>query len=125
MEFGTPELEKKLREKTAEIAEYYGYQKQARQTIEEMAELTKEIVKLERKIEQGDTGSDKTALLSEIADVQIMLWQLQDSFFAENKEIVQYVMFEKINRQLERIKNDKWMKEKMEEMEIIKEQVTE
>lgn len=125
MEFGTPELEKKLREKTAEIAEYYGYHKQARQTIEEMAELTKEIVKLERKIEQGDAGSDKTALLSEIADVQIMLWQMQDSFFAENKEIVQYVMLEKINRQLERIKNDKWMKEKMEEMEIIKEQVAE
>ena len=56
----------------------YGYRSQERQTIEEMSELTKAICKKIRKDGRGYPPSKNgdQQVVEEIADVQIMLWQL-------------------------------------------------
>ena len=79
------------------IADRYGYEPQSRQCIEEMAELTQAINKLWRKCNFG--GNDRQiaeaedAVLDEMADTLIMLWQ---GPLAKRID-------EKLNRQLERM----------------------
>ena len=84
------------------IAERYGYEPQSRQCIEEMAELTQAINKLWRKRNFG--GNDRQiaeaedAVLDEMADTLIMLWQLKYLLgFGEGP------LEEKLNRQLKRM----------------------
>lgn len=88
------------------IAERYGYEPQSRQCIEEMAELTQAINKLWRKRNFG--GNDRQiaeaedAVLDEMADTLIMLWQLKYLLgFAEG--LLAKRIEEKLNRQLERM----------------------
>lgn len=80
------------------IAEHYGLRVQMRQLIEEMAELTQVICKAER----YDLDTVRDHLVEEVADVSIMIDQLEyllgDNMIAKIRE-------EKIKRQLERIKN--------------------
>lgn len=91
------------------IASYYGYEPQSRQLIEEMAELTQAINKVWR-MEQKDrlniTESItldiyKDNLIEEIADVQIMLWQML--FLLDSQSKVAPIIERKIARQLERM----------------------
>lgn len=92
------------------IASHYGYEPQSRQLIEEMAELTQAINKvwrIEQKPRLNITDSItldvyKENLVEEIADVQIMLWQMLYLLGAQDnvEPIIEY----KIARQLERIK---------------------
>lgn len=56
----------------------YGVQSQLRKTIEEMAELTKELCK------DGGTGDRVDLIAEEIADVEIMLEQLRYIYRREN-----------------------------------------
>lgn len=86
------------------IANTYGYDAQSRQCIEEMAELTQAINKFWRN--NGESYSDKVEkvglkdnLIEEIADVQIMLWQMAYMLNADVTPIIE----QKLNRQLERI----------------------
>lgn len=90
------------------IANTYGYDAQSRQCIEEMAELTQAINKYWRKqLDYGNHNildvavgnSEEKNLVEEIADVQIMLWQMAYLLDAD----VQPIIEEKLNRQLERI----------------------
>lgn len=90
-------------EKIEYIATRYGYSKQSRQCIEEMAELTKAICKADRAI----TVSERIELLKnvqeELADVEIMVRQLKHLLGeTEVEEQIDY----KLNRQIERIERE-------------------
>lgn len=70
-----------IKEKIIKIANTYGYEPQSRQCIEEMAELTQAINKLWRKCGNGkptekDAKMCMDNLIEELADVQIMIWQM-------------------------------------------------
>lgn len=106
--------------KIQKIADTYGYDAQSRQCIEEMAELTQAINKFWRnqmmcgfvslddiKAEETDKSklSDEKGyqnLVEEIADVQIMLWQM---VYMLNADVTQIIK-RKLDRQLERIENE-------------------
>ena len=106
----TEETKKKIQK----IAQTYGYDAQSRQCIEEMAELTQAINKFWRKVlycgktEQPNGEKYITInqtydnLVEEMADVQIMLWQLEYLLNADTSIIIQ----KKLNRQLERIETE-------------------
>lgn len=103
--------------KLRRIAEEYGYDAQSRQCIEEMAELTQAINKFWRKqmmcgfvslddIKAEESEKSKLSdekgyqnLVEEIADVQIMLWQMAYLLNADVLPIIE----QKLDRQLERI----------------------
>ena len=91
------------------IADRYGYDAQSRQCIEEMAELTQSINKFWRK--QMDCGRKELSkvdreskeyknLIEELADVQIMILQMQH--LLDEEEAINDVINEKVNRQLNR-----------------------
>lgn len=80
------------------IAEYYGAENQCRMLAEECAELTKEVLKA---IRCGYANKD--AIAEEIADVSIMLYQIQ-CLLDIDLETVAEIENAKIKRQIERIK---------------------
>ena len=97
--------------KIQKIADTYGYDAQSRQCIEEMAELTQAINKFWRKqLDCGNSNfhtdfdmpfmtSEYENIIEEIADVQIMLWQMTYLLNADVTPIIE----QKLDRQLERI----------------------
>lgn len=108
------------------IANYHGYEAQSRQCSEEMAELTKALNKYWRK--QLDCGKkpfsqvpygvqEEMDIIEEIADVQIMLWQMQ-IFHGVSDTTLREVMSDKIRRQLGRIEEELRMKERKKQNEI-------
>lgn len=80
------------------IAEHYGLRKQMRQTVEEMAELTQVICKAER----YDLDTVRDHLVEEVADVSIMIDQLE--YLLGDSRIAQ-IKAEKIERQKRRIED--------------------
>lgn len=97
-------------EKIKIIAEHYGYNSQSRQCIEEMAELTQAINKWWRVCGNGQKTEKSIVecrdnLVEEVADVQIMLWQMEYLLLSE-PEVNQMIM-KKLDRQLERIDIEK------------------
>lgn len=79
------------------IIDHYGEDAQLLQCIEEMSELTKEITKYYK-------GADTTEhIKEEIADVLLMLDQLMIICGINHSEVTA-IMFEKLQRTLERIK---------------------
>lgn len=82
------------------IAEHYGLRKQMRQTVEEMAELTQVICKAER----YDLDTVRDHLVEEVADVSIMIDQLE--YLLGDSRIAQ-IKAEKIERQKRRIEDGK------------------
>lgn len=107
-------MTEETRQKIQKIAQTYGYDAQSRQCIEEMAELTQAINKFWRKAlkcgkwKQPDGEKYITMsptydnLVEEIADVQIMLWQLEYLLNADTSTIIQ----QKLDRQTERIERE-------------------
>ena len=94
--------------KIKKIADTYGYDAQSRQCIEEMAELTQAINKFWRIVLQCGKISlfgapvctpQEKSIIEEIADVQIMLWQMEYLLNADVTPIIE----QKLDRQLERI----------------------
>lgn len=102
------------KEAIQKIAQHYGYDVQSRQCIEEMAELTVAINKYYRamadfrKIVNPPPPKklipikEYANIVEEIADVQIMLWQLEYLLNADVEPIIE----QKIIRQLERIERE-------------------
>ena len=93
-------------EKIKIIADHYGYGAQSRQCIEEMAELTQAINKWWRVCGNGQRTEESIAecrynLVEEIADVQIMLYQL--GYLLDSRLEVSEIITKKLDRQLERI----------------------
>lgn len=107
-------MTKEVKQKIQKIAQTYGYDTQSRQCIEEMAELTQAINKFWRKVlccgkaEQPNGEKYITInqiydnLVEEMADVQIMLWQLEYLLNADTSIIIQ----QKLDRQMERIERE-------------------
>ena len=98
-----------IAEKIKIIAEHYGYEAQSRQCIEEMAELMQAINKLWRSIGHGQLTEKSFKeclgnLPEEMADVQIMLWQIEYLLSAEN--MIEEMIEKKLNRQLKRIEEE-------------------
>lgn len=105
-------MTEETKQKIHKIATHYGYEPQSRQCIEEMAELTQAINKYWRKALVCGTVPipDKDGympmlpreydnLVEEMADVQIMLWQLEYLLNADTSIIIQ----QKLDRQMKRI----------------------
>lgn len=95
-----------IAEKIKIIAEHYGYDAQSRQCIEEMAELTQAINKWWRVCGNGQKTEKSIAecrynLVEEIADVQIMLYQL--GYLLDSRLEVSEIITNKLDRQLERV----------------------
>lgn len=98
-----------IAEKIKIIAEHYGYEAQSRQCIEEMAELMQAINKLWRSIGHGQLTEKSFKeclenLTEEMADVQIMLWQMEYLLLSDQE--VNQMIEKKLDRQLERIEEE-------------------
>lgn len=76
------------------VIETYGEDGQVIIALEEMAELQKELTKFLR------GKSNREHILEELADVQLMLWQLQKIFGFTETEIIENVK-RKVKRTLE------------------------
>lgn len=96
-------------EKIKKIADHYGFSAQSNIAIEEMSELTKAICKWKRsydgsfKSETCDCD-ERTAIIEEMADVWIMLCQLD--YLLDSEIEVSKMITKKLDRQLERIKEE-------------------
>lgn len=98
-------------EEIHKIADYYGYEAQSRQLIEEMAELTQALNKLwryENARFNGDVYKLKHDIIEEIADVEICLEYVKyllgrDDSSREIEADVEKVKKFKVERELERI----------------------
>lgn len=107
-------MNEEIKQKIQKIAQKYGYDAQSRQCIEEMAELTQAINKFWRKVLKCGKRElvryddnlffpkEQDNLVEEIADVQIMLWQMEYLLNADVSTIIE----QKLNRQLERIEKE-------------------
>ncbi|GAB6953881.1 nucleoside triphosphate pyrophosphohydrolase family protein [Mediterraneibacter glycyrrhizinilyticus] len=98
-----------IAEKIKIIAEHYGYEAQSRQCIEEMAELMQAINKLWRSIGHGQLTEKSFKeclenLTEEMADVQIMLWQME--YLLLSGQEVNQMIEKKLDRQLKRIEEE-------------------
>lgn len=89
------------------IARFYGEEKQLMILAEECSELAQASLKAIR--DCYDFGS-KLRIIGEMADVRVMMAQIQFLLNIQDTEVEQ-VMEEKINRQLERIGTERTRKE--------------
>lgn len=85
-----------------EIIEHYGIESQLNIVQEELAELIQSISKYKRK----KTSNNLISVVEEIADVDIMIQQLVIMLSISPYEINTEIDY-KLNRQLQRIKEDK------------------
>lgn len=97
---------KTLTENLKKICNYYGYDNQSEQCIEEMAELIQAIQKYRRATGFGQPTENRldeciNNITEEIADVQVMLWEMQ--ILMENRQDVERVIHEKVDRTIRRI----------------------
>lgn len=88
-------------EKAKRIIEHYGAQHQLVKLCEECAELTQQAVKC---YDAGITYSNH--LVEEMADVKVMLMQFESIMTPEDREILECIIAQKIDRQIGRIEND-------------------
>lgn len=79
------------------IADFYGIDSQKNVLVEEMAELTQAIMKATRK------PIDMPNMVEEIADVEIMLYQIKYLLGINTDNAIDY----KVDRQLNRMDSDK------------------
>ena len=90
------------------IADHYSYEAQSRQCMEECAELIQAINKLWRARRAKSSEKSIVAennLVDEIADVQIMLWQMQYLLEIPECEVKREIN-SKLERQMRRIKEE-------------------
>ncbi len=87
-------MKEQIKQDIQKIADYYGLDNQTDKTIEECAELIQALAKLE----------SRENTIEEIADVQIMLKQM--IYLLDCEEEVKKVIEYKINRQLERMREE-------------------
>lgn len=102
-----------MKEKLLKIIKFYGVNNQQRKLMEEIFELQEAIFEYEN---SGWDFSDedcedierdyKYHIAEEIADVQVMLNQFKE-YYEITDEQIEGIMNYKIDRQLERIKNEK------------------
>ena len=106
-------MTEKQTEKALEILNYYGEQKQRRQLVEECAELIQAVTKLERAQESDGIAKviERTHdLASELADVRIMIEQIEMSLCGDISTNIQEQIEYKLQRQLDRIERERTAK---------------
>lgn len=83
-----------MQDKLEEIFNHYGYNNQRKKLIEECSELIRAIVR-----------NDDENFIEELADVAILTEQILNHFFKYKEKFTKTKEY-KIDRQLERIKNE-------------------
>lgn len=91
-----------MEEKLLEIINHYEVLPQLKYFQSEVFELNEAIIRAENKYEPIQ---DIEHIAEEIADVEVMLLQLKEYYHIDGNDILK-IMNEKIDRQLERIKNE-------------------
>ena len=94
-------LEEKYIEIIQQIVNKYDKNSQVLQTVEEMSELTKELIK-----NINRNKDNEAEIILEIADVQIMLMQLIEIYKIDGNKLLGAIEY-KLLRQKERMENDK------------------
>lgn len=99
-----------MENKIKEIADHYKIEKQQRQLAEECAELIQATSKYMRYREQSYASSNDWTyiqnVIEEIADVEIMLEEMK-YLLNINKDAIEQIKANKIERQLKRIQEEK------------------
>ena len=85
-----------MKEKLLKIIQHYGLNHQQRKLEEEVYELQEAIIK----------GDDKEHIAEELADVCVLLMQITN-YFKIDVPSIDKIMEMKIDRQIERMKNEK------------------
>lgn len=88
-------------EKAKRVIEHYGASHQLVKLCEECAELTQQAVKC---YDAGMTYSYN--LVEEMADVKVMLMQFESIMIPEDRELLEIIIAQKIDRQIGRIENE-------------------
>lgn len=93
-----------LRKQNLANAEYFGYEAQSNQLVEECAELIQAVIKYRRAAAKGEDEKliALSNLVEEIADVEIMIEQIKHLLQIQDEDILALKQF-KINRTKERI----------------------
>lgn len=99
-----------MKEKLLYIINHYGISNQLRKFNEEVFELNEALIEHEILEDCGlfkdsDESETRQHIIEEIADVVVMLLQFKEHYYIGEKDIIK-IMNEKVNRQLERIKNE-------------------
>ena len=92
-------------DKIKHIANHYGIKNQLKKTLEELSELGDETFDYMIAFLGGDEDITTASLIDEIADVKIMVAQLE--YLLELEEEVNGRVEFKLNRQMERIREEK------------------
>lgn len=87
-----------MQDKLLKIINHYGIDNQRRRLQEEVTELLDEILLFEKGI--GDINN----IISEMADVSILLWQFQEYYEIKDLELLEVRDF-KVNRTLDEIEH--------------------
>ena len=94
-----------MKEDLTKIISHYGVNAQQRKLAEEVFELQEAITAYENDYEGLNMGNDTNHIAEEIADVMVLLNQFKAYYNIPNETILVF-MRGKVNRQLERIKNE-------------------
>lgn len=90
----------------AKIIRHYSAEHQKDILIEECAELIQAVEKSRRGIFTEDKTAYTYDMISEMADVQIMLWQIESVMTAYSRQCFEDEIQRKLRRQLERIESE-------------------
>ena len=90
----------------AKIIRHYGTEHQKDILIEECAELIQAVEKSRRRILTEDKPAYTYDMISEMADVQIMLWQFESVMTAYSRQCFEDEIQRKLRRQLDRIEKE-------------------
>jgi NTP pyrophosphatase (non-canonical NTP hydrolase) len=88
-------------EAAAKIIAHYGAQHQLVKLCEECAELTQQAAKCyDKDIPYSDD------MIEEMADVLVMIWQFETVMSQPDRDLLDKIITEKLERQLDRIKDE-------------------
>ncbi len=94
------------RDLAAKIMAHYGAEHQKDILIEECAELIQAVEKSRRGILAEDKPAYTYDMISEMADVQIMLWQFESVMSKHSRQCYEDEICHKLRRQIERIESE-------------------
>lgn len=92
--------------KAAAIMQHYGAEHQKDILIEECAELIQAVEKSRRGVLAEDKPAYTYDMISEMSDVQIMLWQFESVLTAYSRQCFEDEIQRKLRRQMDRISEE-------------------
>ena len=99
-------MKSQQKEKVKQIADFYGIESRLNKTLEELGELTEEVINYQAGFMFGDEDNITTKKIAdEMADVKIMIKQLEYLLECE-QEVKDRVEF-KLNRQIGRMEEER------------------